>query len=187
MMKHCHAARQLPVDAGSTEVFLSDKANGLAGLAGQRILHVCCPYWKSFFGKRIKIEAKSRAYTVPSYAHAHMPGRRREGAMISQSSVGQRLQKLGYQSLAHYRDLTNAFASTNDSARDSILSEIVEEPSDNFAGYYNWFEVRAKSPIVKIKCSDGEVELIPGKGFVVGTAEGPVLFQGAFCHHEQVA
>ena len=94
-----------------------------------------------------------------------------------------RLSSLGIDTVRHFRDLTNAFACTNSSARYHTMNKIFSpaEAFEGFDGYRALFEQRIISPVVRIPCWDGEVDVVPQSGYLVGSAEGAILFQDSFC------
>ena len=62
-----------------------------------------------------------------SFAHAYLPGRRREGAMVTQNCVQNKLESAHLQSIGHLRDMTNAFACTKDRPRTDAVADLVPD------------------------------------------------------------
>jgi hypothetical protein len=182
---HLHRCRLVPMVANRSAAFLQPKANGLSGILGQRILHVYCSFWKQFYGTRLKqCMKKNRELEWDSFANAYLSGRRREGAIAVQTTVQEKLGVLGLSSIAHLRDMSNAFASTTDEARQATLAELVPAAREHDLGYRAFFKQKLVSSAVTFEADDGEeVTVLPMLGNIVGSSEGPVLFSHAYNKH----
>ena len=97
VIKHMHYTGSAPVDANRSKAFFTIKASG-----GLRILHVLCAFWKAYFAALVHhYERKGHHPSWPSFCHAYLQGRRRDGAIATQLCTQHRLKKLGAQLTCH--------------------------------------------------------------------------------------
>ena len=73
-----------PVEGNASLGVLLAKPSGKKGMAGQRLIHVCCPFWKSFFDGLMQEGRKEKRFDEQhdSWQHCFLSHRRRESAMI---------------------------------------------------------------------------------------------------------
>ena len=78
---HVHVRRcgYVPCQGNLSKGFFLDKGTGAPGLAGQRLLHVYCAYWRSFFGSLVVKGLAQSKHEWPPWCDAYLPHRRREG------------------------------------------------------------------------------------------------------------
>ena len=131
-LSHLHRCGQVPLTSNLSQVFLQPKGNDKAGLLGQRQLHLYCHFWRLFYGARLKAEMRAARPAWDSFAHAYLPGRGREGAMATQNATQNKLASAGIPSVAHLRDMTNAFASTSDEPRVETVNDLVTDGAPLF-------------------------------------------------------
>ena len=173
---HVRTASQAPCVANLSKAFLLDKGNNLEGLSGQRILHLYCSYWRSFFGAALQKEQKDHPAVWPDWFHAYLPSRRREGAMVTRRCVANSLAKLRLPFLGDLRDMANAFACTRPETLLETLNKLIK---DKF--FAEFFFQRITNSVVELPSFEGGcVTVVPQTGNVIGSSEGPVFFSDAF-------
>ena len=71
----------------------ADKGNRQQGARGARLLHVTCPWWKTYFGSLLKKGRKKKEprEAWPTYCHGLLQHRRREDGMAAQRIMGEEL------------------------------------------------------------------------------------------------
>lgn len=178
--QHIHQAQMAPNYANLSQVFYADKRNGKSGLLSQRLLHVLDPWFKAFFGSTFRHRLHKMGKVWSSYLHAYLPHRRREGAVAVHVSTSARLNREKLEYLNHLRDMTNAFNCTKEHSRLQTIEEIFPAATEHFMGYTGLVQDRICSPIMRLPTDEGYVEASPGKGCIVGSAEGPTVFQYSY-------
>ena len=113
--------------------------------------------------------------------HGYLPGRRREGAMAVQQIVQSSVSKLGLSSMAHLRDMTNAFACTKDVVRRESLHDLVPGAEPDYPQHRQYFEQKLSASVVTFETDCGElVDVVPEEGNIVGSTEGPLMFAWSY-------
>ena len=167
---HVRRARATPMVANLSRAFFIAKPNGLAGLKGQRLLHIMCPLWRSFYGGLVHKGLKETGFTWLHSAHAYLKGRRVEGALLSRNCVAWILRFLGKAFYADLRDMTNAFACTTPERRKETLEEMIAIEDQHL------FDQRASQACVRFECGDeAPFFVVPQTGNLIGSAEGVAL------------
>ena len=142
VVAHVRAGQFIPLIANKSRAFLQDKANGKPGLLGQRILHLYCTFWRHWHAGALRQSVKETNPQWQDYCHAYLNGRRREGAMIVQNTVQQRLAKANIDSIGHFRDMANAFCCTGNDDRTEAVEDIIPDTcaSEHRYGHRIFFE-----------------------------------------------
>ena len=109
---HIRQADMTPVDAHRCIAAPIDKRNGKIKIPGSRIIYNFCPFWGAFYRAGLSRGEKFHSVNWPSYDHGFLVGRRREGAMLTQRVMSERMRFLRMQCIDSSHDLANAFGST---------------------------------------------------------------------------
>ena len=72
-------------------------------------------------------DLRGKAELLQCFYHGYLPGRRREGAMLSQRALGERLRVAGVRHLNDIKDMTNAFASAREECRERAIVNLTKE------------------------------------------------------------
>ena len=185
-MKNMHYSDAAPIDANRSKAFFTIKSSG-----GLRILHVLCSYWKAYFASNLNHYEKLGHHPEwPSFCHAYLHSRRREGAIATQVCIQNRVRRLGLSSISFLRDLRNAFCCTYPEKRTEAMESFIPEPEQcyyngehHYVGlnHRNLFEGRIRNTVIDLESHEGEtIHTIPQTGNVIGTPEGPKFFVAAF-------
>lgn len=183
ILVHVRRASATPNVANLSKGFFIDKENGKAWLLGQRLLHIYCPFWRSFFGGIVKEAEKKKPFEWADFSHAYLAGRRREGAMLAQRATSWTLRRLKISHINDLRDMTNAFASTTKERREETLATLIPEKHQAL------FTQRITNSAVELVSFEEEaICMVPQLGNIIGSSEGPLFFLGEFPEgYDQVA
>ena len=88
---HMYRTSHLPVEAVFSRAFFVSKGNHKTGLAGLRMIHLFCSWWRHFVRPALQDQLRSTKVQWEHRAYAYIKHRRREGAMIVQRAVEARL------------------------------------------------------------------------------------------------
>ena len=174
---HVHVLRceHTPCIGNLSRGFFVDKSNGLPGLQGQRLLHLYCSYWRNYFGAVLARGIRNTTHNWPHWFHGYLPGRRREGAMLTQRAIQWKSDFAGLSTLNDLRDMKNAFACTVPHVRSETVRELIEPT------HVNIFMNRVQNSAVELVAHDDKVVcVVPQTGNVIGSAEGPIFFSCSF-------
>ena len=110
---HVRRSKRAPVKANFSPGAFLDNANGKQGMEGQRMIHVLCPFWKSFFSGLLSegLRARGGDSSFPPTSHGFISERRREEAMLTQRVVAYKLDEPGEEYLTELMDMGNTFTS----------------------------------------------------------------------------
>ena len=94
-------------------------------MAGQRLIHIVCPFWKAFYDGCMKEGVDKKKYDSghASWQHGFLAFRRRESAMMVQRCVGWRLDQQNLYHINELMDMSNAFGCMT---QDSLLASAEE-------------------------------------------------------------
>ena len=186
-LKHMHRVGEAPCYANISRAFFVNRGNGKEELAGLRMIHLYCSWWRHYFGQALRTSERTKKPTWDAWSYAYLPCRRREGAMLVQRAVELRVSQNKLSTMNSFKDMKNAFACTEPEERDTSLDEIV--PADEKAGesmhahsygHHALFRSRMKNSIVELVGEDGTIHTMPKFGNIIGSSEGPKFFSRSF-------
>ena len=159
---HVRAANWAPLLAHKSRAWILDKRNSKKGVKSLRVIHGLCPWWRHFFRAAY---CSAPRWIAPPYLYGGIPGRRREGAILSAMVTCYRARRAKKPFLLSSKDLTNAFGSTSHALLDKNTDERLKD-QDPFLT--ELFHQRRDNSTSSLTTFDGELEIQLGDGGLMG-------------------
>eukprot|EP00959_Pyramimonas_sp_CCMP1952_P178850 3738803-Pyramimonas_sp.AAC.1 len=169
---HLHV--EAPLIWHSSQAFTLSKANGKKDCAGLRLVHSLDPFGKAFYKYLWRANYGLTIAASRNYAYGYLKHRRREGAILVQSLVQERLREAGHSYSTEFYDATNAFHSVSH----DMLMMFIRLNADEFATAL--FAQRLQHGHVSLACVDGILEMGIGSGTLPGDSIACLWFLGPY-------
>ena len=137
----------------------------------RREIHILDPFGKGWYAGRMRANGKREPR---HYDHGFARGRRREAAIAVADTVGWRLRRSGYNYFDAFKDMSNAFASTNWESLDGAATKLLID-RDLQVGCQ-----RHREAVMDLDSSEGVITLKLGTGALVGDPYAVASFVEAF-------
>ncbi|MDA8582610.1 hypothetical protein N9L68_00225 [bacterium] len=188
VVAHARACQRIPVRGNRSRPWIVSKNKAhIRGPRGERMLHGLCAFWRAWYTQLCQGGARPPPLKRPQWAYGSVKGRRREGALLTQSSSQWKCRRHGVSNTFTAHDLANAFASgphaemrVNSLRRMQWKEKDGEWVQRNTAELEPYVKQRLEEMHIQIDTISGSVEAVPREGGVMGEGEAPGMFLDSF-------
>ena len=175
-LNNMHRLGRVPRCCNLSFTFQLGKNNGKQGCAGILLINLLSPDGKVFYRR---LWRRARPIRLP-WAYGFYSGRRREQAIVVQSTTGWRLRQLSVGHTVTLHDVANAFPSPSHDCIDSMVDSCAWESDRPFLKH----RYGNTCMVVTSRCGDG-VTVRPRTGGLQGDAAMAPMFSTAYDQHAE--